>query len=483
MSKILENLEPKNVMHFFERISEIPRGSKNEKQISDYLVDFAKERGLEYIQDNSLNVIIKKSASKGYEHVPSMIIQGHMDMVCEKNQDTIHDFEKDGIKLQVENGWIKATGTTLGADNGIAVAFALALLDSKTLEHPELEVLITSDEEMGMTGALALDPSLLKSNILINIDTEEENELYVSCSGGARGVYTVPVNFKTVESFEAWHLKVRGLQGGHSGCDAHEQRANSNKILGRTLLELDKNLDIQISEVYGGAKENAIPREADAIIKIDNIEKAKEIINICNETFRNEYIVSDKDIRLELVKVEANKILSKEDTKKVINTYVLHPNGVKGMSMDIEGLVETSLNLGVVRSEDDKVTFKSALRSSVLSKKIEMINELKAMAELCNCTFEDLANYPAWSYRQESKIRDIFADVYKNLHNKEIGIKAIHAGLECGLFDEKFDNIDMISFGPNIKGAHTPEERVEIKSIQNVWNYFVAVMKESKNYF
>ncbi len=225
MSKILENIEPKSVLKFFEEISAIPRGSKNEQEISDYLVKFGKDRGFETIQDKHLNVIIKKPGTKGYEHVPSMIIQGHMDMVCEKNQDTIHDFEKDGLKLRVEDGWLKATGTTLGADNGIAVAFALALLDSNNIGHPELEVLITADEEMGMTGAIALDPKLLKSTTLINIDTEEEGELYVSCAGGARGVFSVPVKFEEINQ-EGLHITIRGLQGGHSGCDAHEQRAN-----------------------------------------------------------------------------------------------------------------------------------------------------------------------------------------------------------------------------------------------------------------
>lgn len=476
---VLEGINPSGVMKFFEEISMIPRGSKNEKKISDYLVKFGKDRGLEVIQDKFLNVIIKKPATKGYENVPSMILQGHMDMVCEKNQDTKHDFMKDSLKLRVVDGWIKATGTTLGADNGIAVAFALALLDSKDLPHPALEVLITSDEEMGMTGAQNLDVSMLSSKTLINIDTEEEGELYVSCAGGARGVFEVKIKKENV-SLNGLHLKVRGLQGGHSGADIHLQRGNANKLIGRVLNALNNKFDLQLSSISGGSKDNAIPRESDAKFIINNLSEAKELIAECEEIFKNELRVSDKDIRLEVENVEITELFEKKESDKIIQLINLHPNGVKSISLDIDDLVESSLNLGVIITNENSVTFHSAIRSSVLSLKMAMIEELKVLANVLSINFSDSAHYPAWQYREHSKIRDIFEKTYEKINGKKPKIKAIHAGLECGLFDEKFDNIDMISFGPDIRNAHTPEEMVNISSIERVWNYFVEVMKATK---
>lgn len=479
---VLEGLKPHGVMKYFEEISMIPRGSKNEKAISDYLVKFGKDRGFEVIQDKFLNVIIKKNATIGYEHVPSIILQGHMDMVCEKNQDTTHDFMLDPLKLKVIDGWIKATGTTLGADNGIAVAFALALLDSKDLPHPALEVLITSDEEMGMSGAQNLDPALLKSKTLINIDTEEEGELYVSCAGGARGVFEIPVTKNPVNEM-GLHLKIRGLQGGHSGADIHLQRANANKVLGRVLKALDNELNIVLGEIHGGSKDNAIPREADAIFITNNIEKSKEIIKNIELLLKKELRVSDSGIKLELEEVAVSSVFNKDESTGIIDAVTLHPNGIKSMSLDITGLVESSLNLGVISSAENTVRLHSAIRSSVLSLKLEMIDELKTLGKVLNIKFIDSAHYPAWQYRENSKIRDVFETVYENLEGKKPKIKAIHAGLECGLFDEKFDNLDMISFGPDIRCAHTPEEKVNIKSIENVWSYFLEVMKETKKYY
>lgn len=480
--KVLENLEPKNVMKYFEEISRIPRGSKNEKEISDFLVKFAKDRDLEVIQDNFLNVIIKKPATKGFENVPSIIIQGHMDMVCEKNQGTNHDFLKDSLKLRVEDGWIKATGTTLGADNGIAVAFGLALLDSKDIPHPSLEVLITSDEEMGMSGAQNLDISMLNSKILINIDTEEEGELYVSCAGGARGVFEIPLT-RVIKESEALHLKVRGLYGGHSGADIHLQRGNANKIIGRVLNALNKELELDLSHLSGGAKDNAIPREADAIFTVNNKEKALEIIKNCEKTFKNELRVSDKGIILEIEDTKVEEVFDKKNTEKIISLLNLHPNGVCAISLDIENLIETSLNLGVISVKDSTIYFHSAIRSSILSKKLELIENLHLLGKTLNITFKDSAHYPAWSYRENSKIREIFINTFESINGKKPEIKAIHAGLECGLFDEKFEDIDMISFGPDIRNAHTPEEMVNIVSVERVWNYFLKAIESMKNYY
>lgn len=479
---VLKNLKPEGVMKYFEIISMIPRGSKNEKEISDYLVKFAKERKLEVIQDDYLNVIIKKPATIGYENVPGIIVQGHMDMVCEKNQNTEHDFIKDPLKLRVIDGWIKATGTTLGADNGIAVAIALALLDSKDIPHPSLEVLITSDEEMGMTGAQNLDKNLLKSKILINIDTEEEGELYVSCAGGARGAFSIPFRKKELNA-KGLHLSIRGLQGGHSGADIHLQRANANKILGRVLNKLNNNLNIELSAISGGSKENAIPREADAEFFTDNILKAKEIISDFEIVFKEELRISDKGIKLKVEEIYLKDVMIKEDSDRIIKAINIHPNGIKSMSLDIDGLVESSLNLGVIATNDNDISLNSAIRSSVLSLKLAMVEELKNLADILGVSFTDSAHYPAWQYRENSKIRDVFSEVYKKINGKEPRIRAIHAGLECGLFDEKFNDIDMISFGPNIRNAHTPDEMVEIESVERVWTYFVEVLKDTKNYY
>lgn len=487
LGKILSNLEPKEVMYYFEEISGIPRGSKNEKEISDYLVEFAKKRELEVIQDNALNIIIKKEATKGYEHVPTVIIQGHMDMVCEKNQDTEHDFEKEGIKLQIKDGFITGTGTTLGADNGIAVAFALALLDSDEIPHPALEVLITADEEQGMTGASALDPSLLQGKIMLNIDTEEEGELYVSCAGGARGTTKVAIAKEAIDNSKTiLYIKIRGLSGGHSGVDIHQQKGNSNKMLARFLNKLLSETEFKLVSISGGSKDNAIPREADTVIEINekSIEIVEKLIDKYNKIYRNEFYKSDAGVNIsyeKVTKIKETQVMDFDSTKKVVNSLFLHPNGIKRMSNDIEGLVETSLNVGVVSTQDNYVQFNSALRSSVTSAKLLIVEELQALAAGLGNEFEDSAHYPAWQYKADSKIREIMTDVYERINNKKPLIKAIHAGLECGIFDDKFSNMDMISIGPDIFGAHTPEERVSIESTKRVWEYFIEVLAEMKH--
>lgn len=482
---ILSNLEPKNVMHYFEELSAIPRASKHEKQISDYLVEFAKGKGFEVVQDKHLNVIIKKPATPGYENVPTLILQGHMDMVCEKNQDIKHDFSVEGIKLQVVGDLIKGTGTTLGADNGIAVAFALALLDSN-LPHPSLEVLITSDEEMGMTGALNLDGSLLKGKLMINLDTEEEGQIYVSCAGGARTDLEIPVawNDSTKET-KAIQFQIRGLQGGHSGADIHLQKGNSNKLLGRLLNELRKTEKFSLVEIFGGAKDNAIPREADATVCFENcdLNKIKAIVAKMDAMFKDEYRVTDADVRIDMKEITATKSMTAESTEKVVNALVLHPNGIKTWSMDIVGLVESSLNIGVIIQNESSVVFRSAVRGSVESRKLEIIEEIKSLSNIIGAKCDDNSHYPAWEYNPESKLRDAFCEVYEKEFGKKIELKAIHAGLECGVLSEKIPGVDIISFGPNIKGAHTPEENVSIKSINNVWDYFIKGVESLKNYY
>ncbi len=481
---VLKNLEPAGVMRYFEELNSIPRASKKEQKVSDWLVKFAKDRKLEVIQDQFLNVIIKKPATTGYEHVPTLILQGHMDMVCEKNQETVHDFDKEGIKLRIDGDLIKGTGTTLGADNGIAVAFALALLDSD-LPHPALEVLITADEEMGMTGAINLDGSLLTGKLMLNLDTEEEGEIYVSCAGGASGNLEIPIQWGDIQDKEEGFLvQIKGLQGGHSGADIHLQKGNSNKLLGRVLNEIRKDIKFNISEINGGAKANAIPREANATIVTNscNLEKLNSITKKMEDIFKDEYRVSDASVVVELTAKKITKVMNELTSNTIIDAIILHASGINSWSLDIEGLVESSLNLGVIEQHENSIIFRSAIRGSVASKKIEMIETLKVLAKTLNISFTDTDHYPAWQYNPNSELRDIFLDVYEKTTGKKAGIKAIHAGLECGVLSEKIPGVDIISFGPNIRGAHTPEESVSISSIQNTWNYFLKGIEALKLY-
>ena len=485
--RVLSGLKPEKVFNFFEEISAIPRGSKHEEEISKYLANFGRSRGLETIQDEALNVIIKKEATPGYEDVPAIIIQGHMDMVWEKNLDTEFDFETEGLKLLIDGDFIKAKGTTLGADNGIAVAFALAVLDSNDIPHPKLEVLLTSDEETGMSGAIALDGDLLDGKYLFNIDTEEEGEIYVSCSGGNRTTLTIPVVYtdSILDSF--YNISVRGLFGGHSGMEIHLQRGNSNKIMGRILKAITEEVTINLVEVNGGSKTNAIPREGDLLISVakKDIETLNNILITTVKAIVEELRVSDPSVKITMTEVEGlegTKVMDLETTKRIANVLFLYPNGVQRMSLDIEGLVETSLNLGVLTTEETGVVLQSAIRSSVDAAKTLLTDEVKALALISGATFEQGATYPAWKFNPNSKLQGMALDVHEKSTGKKAGIKAIHAGLECGLLGEKLPDCDMISFGPNMFDVHTPEEKLSISSVENVWNYFLELLKSSKDY-
>lgn len=484
-SEVLKDLKPTEVFRYFEELSQIPRGSGNEKEVSDYLVNFAKEHNLKVIQDKALNIIIKKDASKGYENRPSVILQGHMDMVNEKNTDTVHDFTKDPLKLRIVDDMIYATGTTLGADNGIAVAMGMAILASKDIEHPALELLVTTAEETGMDGASDLDPKNVDGRILINIDSEEEGELLVSCAGGTTAKITVPVVFeKADKNMVPCAVRIRGLKGGHSGMEINKGRANSNKLMGRMLDDLNSSFNFRISSLNGGSKHNAIPREADAVIlvKAEDTELLKGKTAEWDKTFKEEFRASDSDVRVELevLNNEYDVVFSKETQENVVNFLYLIPNGINSMSMDIEGLVESSQNLGVVTTGKDGVEFISAIRSSVRSLKKELFNRVEALAELTGAKVERKSDYPEWSYDPDSKLRKVFVDVYEKMYGKTPIINAMHAGVECGLFKEKFGDIDMISFGPNMYDVHTPDEHVSISSIGRTWDYLLEVLKEIK---
>lgn len=480
---VLSNLKPSEVFKYFEEITRIPRGSGNEKAISDYLAAFAKEHNLEVIQDEALNIIIKKPGYKGYENAPTVILQGHMDMVNEKNQNTEHDFHKDPLKLRVEGDKIYASGTTLGADNGIAIAYSLAILSSKDIPHPPLEVLLTTDEETGMSGARNLNPEHIKGRILINMDSEEEGQLLVSCAGGARVRSALKIDWEEAkEDYLSAVIKVRGLKGGHSGMEINKGRGNSNKIVGRVLYDMLNTIDFYLVSLNGGAKDNAIPREADAEILIQKSQKdnIKTLIEKWNDILKNELKASDPEVTVhfEIASKTFKRAFTKECTKKAVELLCLVPNGVQTMSMEIEGLVESSINLGVVTTDSEAVHFNSAARSSVGSLKEDVINKCKIAAEAFEAAFKTEFHYPEWQYNANSKIRQLFQKVYKDLYGKEAEIVAIHAGVECGLFEEKFGEIDMISFGPNLYDVHTPNENMSISSVQRTWDYLLAVLKE-----
>ncbi|WP_272508937.1 aminoacyl-histidine dipeptidase [Clostridium ganghwense] len=482
---MLKDLSPNLVFKYFEDITRIPRGSGNEKAVSDYLVSFAKKHNLEVTQDDALNVIIKKAGSKGYENAPTVILQGHMDMVCEKNKEVQHDFEKDPIKLRVDGDFVKATGTTLGADNGIAVAYCLAILSSDEIEHPPLEVLVTTEEETGMGGASSVKKENLSGKILINIDSEEEGELLASCAGGVRNrVKLLAEKESAKEGFTALQLKVKGLKGGHSGMEIDKERGNANKLIGRVLNDLNSNLELYIADINGGAKMNAIPREAEAVILVKDEEKktlADTVIK-WEDIFKNELKNSDSEVIVELE--ELNKKVENTFTKvlgeKIINLLVLIPQGVQTMSMDIKGLVQSSTNLGVVTTTDTEITFESAIRSSVRSLKYEIVKRIESATKLVGAKMVLESEYPEWEYKADSYIRNVFINVHKDMYNKEPKVTAIHAGLECGLLKDILGDLDMISFGPNMYDVHTPEESLSISSTQRTFEYLLNVLKEIK---
>ncbi|MBE6053920.1 MAG: aminoacyl-histidine dipeptidase [Clostridium sartagoforme] len=481
---VLQNLEPKKVFQYFEEISQIPRGSGNEKAISNYLVGVAKKLNLEVHQDEALNVIIKKPGTKGYENSPTVILQGHMDMVCEKNKGTDHNFEKDPLKLRVVDNMVYATDTTLGADNGIAVAYSLAILDSTDIPHPPLEVLITTDEETGMSGAMAVSKEHINGKILLNLDNEEEGHLLVSCAGGIRSKHLLKGSLEDMGDYNnLLHIAVRGLKGGHSGMEINKERGNSNKIMGRILKSL-LPIDYKLASVHGGSKNNAIPREADAIIalKSQDVERAKEIVNSWNPILVNELKTQDPGVNVSILENTENitKVFNRVDTERVVNLLYLIPNGINTNSVEIEDLVESSTNLGVVITNGDVVEYDSAIRSSVASLKDEIVLRSKTIGELLGAEFETTAEYPEWQYDSESKLRVLCQDVYKRMYGKDAKIVAIHAGVECGLFNEKLGKLDMISFGPDLYDVHTPQEHMSISSVKNVWDYLLEVLKELK---
>ncbi|POP31037.1 aminoacyl-histidine dipeptidase [Lactonifactor longoviformis] len=476
----LEGIEPVKVFRFFEELAGIPHGSGNTKEISDYLVRFAKARGLRYIQDSNNNVIIFQEGTPGYENAPVVILQGHMDMVCEKKPGSLHDFTKDGLKLQAEGDFISAKDTTLGADDGIAVAYALAVLDDDKLPHPPLEVVVTVDEEIGLLGAGSLDASPLKGKLLLNLDSEEESCLWVGCAGGLTAVSRIPVRY-IEEANHRYGVKIHGLCGGHSGAEIDKIRANAVILMGRFLFELREHVGYLLSELKGGQKDNAIPREASALLMLSEEEEERlfEAAAGFQEALRKEYAGTDEGITVtvERLGMGTEPALHPGSLEKVI-FYLMHiPNGILKMSGTIPGLVESSTNLGILELTPNELRASSSVRSSVKSGKTAIAERIQYLTEFLGGDYEAEGEYPAWEYRQDSPLRELMVQVYKDLFQKEPQVKAVHAGLECGLFFEKIPGLDCISFGPDIFDIHTTEEHLSISSTKRVWEYLCTVLE------
>ena len=483
----IEKLYPEKVFHYFAEISKIPRASKKEKEISDWLVKFAKERKLKVIQDEHYNVIIKKKATEGYEDFSPLILQGHMDMVWEKNKDTEFDFSTQGIELVIDGDFLKANGTTLGADNGIAVAYALAILDSDDIKHPALEVVITTDEEDGMSGVANLDFDEFDGKTLINLDTEEYGEVYVSSAGGTRTETKFIFETKKIgNGYTPISIEVKGLSGGHSGAEIHKNLGNSIKILSEVLYHLSKRYEMSLIHIDGGGKVNAIPREAVAEIAVkldgDSIDEFKKLAELAFENILKDFKVSDKSPILAIEKIEEKNLgISLGDTLNIINFLHEVPNGVLEMSKHIEGLVETSINIGFISTEivdgNVKIRIKSLARSMANDPLNKLVEEITDLTRKHDANIKIAASNPSWEYKEDSKIRELIAKSFKEITGNDPVIKAIHAGLECGVFTQNIKGADVVSIGPNIYGAHTPEERMDIKSVGETWEWLLKILE------
>lgn len=478
MTYKITGYQPERLFHFFEDISAIPRGSSNEKAISDYLVAFAKERGLWYHQDALHNVIIKKPASAGAEDKPAVMLQGHLDMVCEKLAGVDHDFEKDGIDLIVKDGVLTANGTTLGGDNGAAVALMLAVLDDDALAHPALECVFTTQEETGLTGAAGLDKSLISARTMINLDSEEEGIATVSCAGGMRFTMTRPITRHTA-SGKLLTIDVSGLLGGHSGTDINKERQNGIILLARLINRVLHETGAQLASFAGGSKDNAIPREVCAVLVCSDadIEKAQSIAEAMAADFAAELVPFEPDFKCTISAQDgAAEVLSEADAKAFISAICLAPNGVRRRNLKQDGFVVTSLNLGVARMDDTTASLVFAPRSSVASLQNYTTDCLYLLAETFGFDCDIAGAYPGWSFAEESPIRDTFIASYRELFDADLKIEAIHAGLECGLFSDALPGLDAIAVGPTIRGCHTPDEYLPLDSFERFYSLLTDVL-------
>lgn len=473
----LAGLEPKAVFTYFEQLCSVPHGSGNTKQISDLIVEFAKEHNIRYEQDSLNNVLMFADATAGYEDHAPVIIQGHMDMVCEKDADCPIDMDKEGLDITHDGKWVFANGTTLGGDDCIAVAYAMAILADPTIPHPPLEVIITVDEETGMDGAAGIDLSGLKGRTMLNIDSEEEGIFTVSCAGGARANLLMPIERRAVYG-PCVRLTVENLQGGHSGVEIHKNRANANKVMGEFLSRVQSIMPVCITKLQGGAKDNAIPRSCQVTLVALGmyIERINDIAETLQKEIREQYDEPNVIIRGDDVDALGGNALTTECSSKVIALLNAAPNGVQAWSEDIEGLVQTSLNLGVV-TLDDALSLTWAVRSSVNKEKTELLEKLKELAAFYGATCDIHGQYPAWEYKKDSTLRDTMVRVYSDMFGKAPAVVAIHAGLECGLLSEKLPGLDCVSIGPNMQDIHTSRERLEIESTKRTWDFILEILK------
>ncbi len=480
MAVQLTDLQPEALWRHFHGITRVPRPSKKEVKILDYLKKVISDLGYDFVQDETGNIVVRKPATPGYENAPTVLIQGHVDMVCEKNKGTDHDFDNDPINAFVDGEWVKAKGTTLGADNGIGLAAALAVLEAKDIVHPPMEFLFTVDEETGLTGAKGLKPGFLKADIMLNLDSEEDGTLYVGCAGGMDTAGILKTNIAdTPAGYVPVEIMVDGLKGGHSGLDIHSGRGNAIKFLTRILSDLAQQVDLKLSTISGGSKRNAIPREAECVVYVpeSSLETVVKRVRELNTIFLEEIKTVEPGLRVSANKTEGNgKALSQAQFETLVSTLYALPHGVIKMSADIPGLVETSTNLATVTQESDKIVVGTSQRSSVETEKQDIVNQVIAVFRLAELEIESGDGYPGWKPNMASAALQYVKESYKNLFGEYPQIKAIHAGLECGLISEVFPNMDMISFGPTIQGAHSPEEKVNIKAVRRFWDLVVDVL-------
>ncbi|MDP4143714.1 MAG: aminoacyl-histidine dipeptidase [Bacillota bacterium] len=485
MNKELKELHPRRVFKYFEEISKIPRASGNEILVSNYLVEFAQKHSLEVIRDESMNVIIKKPATKGYEKSRAVILQAHMDMVCDKFKNSNHDFSSDPIELKVDGDFLMADGTTLGADNGIAIAYYLTILSSTDYFHPPLEVLITTGEEDGMKGSRRVEPCNLTGKLLINMDTWIDNTLIVGCAGAARNKIIFPINWEQCgRGLLSFQIKISGLMGGHSGTDIQRGRANSNKLMGRLLKGLSEKMNINISKISGGSKLNAIARETEVTVLIEASKRDvlfKELDN-WNHIFRKELIYADKDVKITAEEIESktNKMLSKDTTNKLISLIILMPQGIQSIRENLNNQVESSCNIGIITSNEKEVIISSSVRSTQKSLKYFILSQINEMADLVNGKFILENDYPEWEYNKQSYLTDLCIETYKIMYGRKPKIAIVHSGLECGILGEKLGYMDMISFGPKMLDVHTPAERLSISSTGKTFQYLIEILRRIK---
>lgn len=480
---VLQGLQPERVFYYFEEICNIPHASYHTAQIGTYFEEFAKQHHLKYVRDAHDNVVIYKDASAGYEDAPTVIIQGHSDMVAEKDADSNHDFATEGLKLLVEGDYLFADKTTLGGDDGIAVAFALAVLEDTTLAHPALEVVLTSNEEVGLLGASALDTSILKGTRMINIDSNEEGELLAGCAGGLTAKTRIPVQY-VEDTNTGVEIVIDGLQGGHSGTEINKYRANSNILMGRLLHTIGNQMEYMLAELEGGQKDNVITKSSRALILINGAQEALliEIIEAFQNNMRNEYRGIDDQITIHATGkgICTEPVLHPISREKVVFLLMNTPFGVQQMSGLIPGLVTTSMNLGILKLHPAFLEAGGSIRSSVGSAKDALSDKVQYLTEFLGGEYDKSGEYPAWEYQEHSALRTTMTTVYKELFQKEMEVTVIHAGLECGIFFDKIPGLDCVSFGPNVMDIHTTKERISISSTNRMWEYLVKVLKSLK---